>query len=98
MMISTFTTQSGCRVHLVIHLHLSNSSSTVKHQPELQDAVTTRSEIAVHGMQYRNRAIDGDLVAIRLLPRGQWTAVSSNISAAENSKFMAVNPQVLRFL
>ncbi|KAA0185075.1 DIS3 exonuclease 1 [Fasciolopsis buskii] len=66
-------------------------SSTVKHQPELQDAVTTRSEIAVHGMQYRNRAIDGDLVAIRLLPRGQWTAVSSNISAAENNAATVVD-------
>ncbi|TPP60449.1 DIS3 exonuclease 1 [Fasciola gigantica] len=60
-------------------------SSTVKHQPELKDALATRSEIAVHGMQCRNRAIDGDMVAIRLLPRAQWTAVSSNISAAENN-------------
>ncbi|CAL8089073.1 unnamed protein product [Calicophoron daubneyi] len=59
-------------------------ASVVKHQPELKEALASRSEIAVHGMQYRNRAIDGDQVVIRLLPRAQWTSVSSNISASEN--------------
>ncbi|VDP88446.1 unnamed protein product [Echinostoma caproni] len=85
---------AGLRVHLSLLFFLSPplapscahlSASTVKHQPELKDALASRSEIAVHGMQLRNRAIDGDLVVLRLLPRAQWTAVSSNITAAENN-------------
>ncbi|KAF7262293.1 hypothetical protein EG68_00470 [Paragonimus skrjabini miyazakii] len=60
-------------------------ASTVKHQPELKQALASRSEVAVRGMQHRNRAVDGDVVVIRLLPRDQWTPVSSNISASENN-------------
>ncbi|KAF5406041.1 hypothetical protein PHET_00417 [Paragonimus heterotremus] len=60
-------------------------ASTVKHQPELKQALASRSEVAVRGMQHRNRAVDGDVVVIRLLPRDQWTAVSSNISASESN-------------
>ncbi|KAF6774219.1 hypothetical protein AHF37_06740 [Paragonimus kellicotti] len=56
-----------------------------KHQPELKQALASRSEVAVRGMQHRNRAVDGDVVVIRLLPRDQWTAVSSNISASESN-------------
>ncbi|KAA3673549.1 DIS3-like exonuclease 1, partial [Paragonimus westermani] len=60
-------------------------ASAVKHQPELKQALASRSEVAVRGMQHRNRAVDGDVVVIRLLPRDQWTSVSSNISASESN-------------
>lgn len=62
------------------------SASTIKHEADLQDALASRSEIAIHGMQHRNRAMDGDVVVVRLLPRAQWTSVCADVSASEESK------------
>ncbi|CAH8436353.1 unnamed protein product [Schistosoma guineensis] len=59
-------------------------ASAVKHQPELKEALAARSEIMIHGLQHRNRAVDGDVVVVRLLPRVHWKTVSSDISAQEN--------------
>ncbi|CAH8447539.1 unnamed protein product [Heterobilharzia americana] len=66
-------------------------ASAIKHQPELKEALAARSEIIIHGLQHRNRAVDGDVVVIRLLPRAQWKPVSSNISAQENCVAEVVN-------
>ncbi|CAH8832647.1 unnamed protein product [Trichobilharzia szidati] len=66
-------------------------ASAIKHQPELKEALAARSEIVIHGLQHRNRAIDGDVVVVRLLPRVHWKPVSSNISAQENCVAEVVN-------
>ncbi|TNN20929.1 DIS3-like exonuclease 1 [Schistosoma japonicum] len=59
-------------------------ASAVKHQPELKEALAARSEIMIHGLQHRNRAVDGDVVIVRLLPRVHWKSVSSDISSQES--------------
>ncbi|CAH8437909.1 unnamed protein product [Schistosoma turkestanicum] len=66
-------------------------ASAVKHQPELKEALAARSEIMIHGLQHRNRAVDGDVVVVRLLPRVHWKTVSSDISAQENCAAEVVN-------
>ncbi|KAL7056994.1 hypothetical protein AAHC03_019040 [Spirometra sp. Aus1] len=59
-------------------------ASALKHQAEVKDTeFATRSEIAINGMQYRNRAVDGDVVVVRLLPRQQWSSFSTNLAEAE---------------
>ncbi|VDN16137.1 unnamed protein product [Dibothriocephalus latus] len=59
-------------------------ASALKHQAEVKDTeFATRSEIAINGMQYRNRAVDGDTVVVRLLPRQQWSSFSTNLAEAE---------------
>ncbi|TGZ63828.1 hypothetical protein CRM22_006707 [Opisthorchis felineus] len=69
-------------------------ASLVKHQPELKEALASRSEIAVNGVQHRNRAMDGDVVVIRLLPRDQWGHVSSNINATESNAAEVISTAV----
>ncbi|XP_018647748.1 ribonuclease II-related [Schistosoma mansoni] len=66
-------------------------TDAVKHQPELKEALAARSEIMIHGLQHRNRAVDGDVVVVRLLPRVHWKTVSSDISAQENCAAEFVN-------
>lgn len=44
----------------------------------------------IHGLQNRNRAVDGDVVVVRLLPRVHWKTVSSDISAQENCELMCI--------
>ncbi|VUZ43706.1 unnamed protein product [Hymenolepis diminuta] len=59
-------------------------ASVLKHQAEVQDTeFASRSEVAINGMAHRNRAIDGDIVVIRLLPRHLWTTASGNIAPSE---------------
>lgn len=59
-------------------------ASALKHQAEVNDTeFASRSEIAINGIQYRNRAIDGDVVVVRLLPRQQWSSFSTNLAEAE---------------
>ncbi|KAK4472849.1 hypothetical protein MN116_004062 [Schistosoma mekongi] len=66
-------------------------ASAVKHQPELKETLAARSEIMIHGLQYRNRAVDGDVVIVRLLPRVHWKAVSSDISSQESCMAEAIS-------
>ncbi|VEL28797.1 unnamed protein product [Protopolystoma xenopodis] len=61
-------------------------ASTVKHVPGLGELIGTRTEICIHGLQARNRAIDGDIVVVALLPKNQWSSTSGDISELESSK------------
>ncbi|VDP42773.1 unnamed protein product [Schistosoma margrebowiei] len=72
-------------------------ASAVKHQPELKEALAARSEIMIHGLQHRNRAVDGDVVVVRLLPRVHWKTVSSDISAQENCDYEFIFPETSQF-
>ncbi|CDS37889.1 dis3 exonuclease 1 [Echinococcus multilocularis] len=59
-------------------------ASALKHQADTQDTeFASRSELAINGMAHRNRAVDGDIVVVRLLPRHLWTMVSSNLMPSE---------------
>nr|CUU99529.1 hypothetical transcript [Hymenolepis microstoma] len=59
-------------------------ASAMKHQGEVQDTeFASRSEVAIHGLAHRNRAVDGDIVVVRLLPRHLWTTTSGNIAPSE---------------
>ncbi|VDM19023.1 unnamed protein product [Hydatigera taeniaeformis] len=59
-------------------------ASALKHQADIQDTeFASRSELAINGMAHRNRAVDGDIVVVRLLPRNLWTTVSSNLMPSE---------------
>lgn len=63
----------------------------MKHQAEVQDTeFASRSEVAINGMAHRNRAIDGDIVAIRLLPRRLWTTASGNLAPSESGMLFAI--------
>lgn len=60
----------------------------MKHQVEVQDTeFASRSEVAINGMAHRNRAVDGDVVVVRLLPRQLWTTASANIAPSEAGTF-----------
>ncbi|KAL5971885.1 DIS3-like exonuclease 1 [Taenia solium] len=59
-------------------------ASALKHQADTQDTeFASRSELAINGMAHRNRAVDGDIVVVRLLPRHLWTTMSSNLMPSE---------------
>ncbi|KAL5104674.1 DIS3-like exonuclease 1 [Taenia crassiceps] len=59
-------------------------ASALKHQADTQDTeFASRSELSINGMAHRNRAVDGDIVVVRLLPRHLWTTTSNNLLPSE---------------
>lgn len=67
------------------------SASALKHQADTQDTeFASRSELAINGMAHRNRAVDGDIVVVRLLPRHLWTTMSSNLLPSEAGIFLTM--------
>ena len=44
------------------------------------------SDILIHGMNHRNRAVHGDIVVVTLLPRLQWRGRSNAISVEANTE------------
>ena len=46
------------------------------------DASSEASDIFIHGNSHRNRAVDGDLVVVALLPKAEWKSPSNAIAAS----------------
>lgn len=58
-------------------LFLFLSSSETKHDD---------SDILIHGMAHRNRAIHGDIVVVELLPQSEWRGQSLNLKDNNDGK------------
>jgi exosome complex exonuclease DIS3/RRP44 len=46
-------------------------------------------EIVIHGRTNMNRAFDGDIVAVELLPQDQWNTVKSSIVADDGTFYLS---------
>ncbi|XP_062516622.1 DIS3-like exonuclease 1 [Corticium candelabrum] len=82
--IKSGTLVQGC---LYVNKHRSTQEAYIQQTdtPGLEPRRETESGILISGMKNRNRAIHGDVVAVEILPRSQWTA-KSNALADENAE------------
>ncbi|XP_029646504.1 DIS3-like exonuclease 1 [Octopus sinensis] len=69
--------ESGVKTGLFIKGHLNVNKHDAQREAFLQrsscsDIKSGNTDILIHGMPHRNRAIHGDLVVVELLPKSEW--------------------------